>query len=114
MFKEYIWYYIKKEWYPQTGLCGIIYENDFRIIQILDAFQITCKENPEISDSIETRKDYACYLIGKYLKNEMSKNRIINDYWMNQYFDKAEILRMFKEAEFSVKQIKEEWHYGKT
>ena len=79
--------YVYLLWIHNIGTTNV--QIDDCIWPILDLRELHYKNG----NNLEEARHYVGVQICNYLKNKTTKQRILNDYWMNQYLEEKEILK---------------------
>lgn len=77
--------YVRLEWTRSAGTVAIVLED--WLFPLLDLTKLSYKAG----HNAEEARHYVGVQLCNYLKNRTSKEGILNDYWMNQYLERAEI-----------------------
>lgn len=77
--------HVKVQWVKGIGTVAVVLDEWF--FPILDLTELSYKA----AHNKEEARHYVGIQICNFLKNRTSKEHILNDYWMNQYLEQAEI-----------------------
>ncbi len=100
-FSEIISDHVKLEWTRSFGTTSIILDD---WIPLLDLTEISYNPNY----NFEVAKRYVGCQLCDYLKNLLSKEDVLSDYWTNKYCDKSELLRAFETLEANIERDMED------
>ena len=88
--------HVKVQWVKNIGTIAVVL--DYWLFPILDLTELSYKT---CYDKEEARH-YVGVQICNYLKNQISEERILNDYWINQYLERSEIHKALKTVKMNV------------
>lgn len=82
--------HVMVQWVRNVGTVAVVLDD--WLFPILDLTELPYKPG----HNVEEARHYVGVQLCDYLKNRKSKESILNDYWMNQYLDRDEILKAIK------------------
>lgn len=77
--------HVMVQWIKNVGTVAVVLDD--WLFPILDLTELSYKPG----HNAEEARHYVGVQLCNYLKNRTSKEGVLNDYWMNQYLERAEI-----------------------
>ena len=85
--------YVRLDFVKGKGTIAVVLEPGF--VMLLDLTKI----NYNSGRNSEEARHYVGYMFCNYLKNNITEERLINDFWMNCYLEKKEIISALQEVQ---------------
>ena len=91
--------YVRLEWTRSAGTVAIVLDD--WLFPILDLTELAYKPG----HNAEEARHYVGVQLCNFLKNRTTKENILNDYWTNQYLERAEIQKAIKTVEANASSV---------
>lgn len=92
--------YVRLEWIKGGGTVAVVLDD--WLFPLLDLTELPYRA----SHNVEEARHYVGVQLCNFLKNRTTKERILNDYWTNQYLERAEIQKAIETVAANAADVK--------